>query len=146
MRNSCFLLRIRVARNKVIFAHWFAISIARKFYIANINFALLLYCAIALLRYCALVLLNILLKNQWPPGPPSQTLPPIPGMKMRHSLVKHLTDNQSHVEFASNLAKVLLPEGCQGAARWLFFQPHFLKIGLHGLKVTFFQDLKYNCL
>ena len=37
---------------------------------------------------------------------------------------------------------------CQRAARWLFFQPHFLKmtsfqgfgkIGLHGLKVTFFR-------
>ena len=64
MHNSCFLLRIRVARNAVIFSHWFVISIAWKIYIPNINFALLHCCILALLRYCSLVLLSILLKNQ----------------------------------------------------------------------------------
>ena len=54
MRNGCFLLRIRVARNINIFVHWFAISIAQNVVIANMNFALFFYCDFALLYYCAL--------------------------------------------------------------------------------------------
>ena len=54
MRNGCFLLRIRVARNIDILAHLFAISIAQNVVIVNMNFALLLYCDLALLRSSAL--------------------------------------------------------------------------------------------